>query len=194
LNGRFNKRRLANVVAKHATVAQFLAEWFAAVEASLDATTWQNWKDYAHAYVIPRIGEERLQKLNEPQLLNLYSTLLAEGQVKRDRNTEMFRYWSARVANGENPRPLEVSEACGTTIHPARTALRRYESGIVPTALSPGLAPKTVRNVHTMIHPSRTVAHRIRIPSDNGSTAWLRPLGFHGSHSMICGTPTRPAR
>ena len=77
------------------TVAQFLAEWFGAVEASLDATTWQNWKDYAYAYVVPRIGEERLQKLNEPQLLKLYSTLLAEGRVKRDRNTEMFRYWSA---------------------------------------------------------------------------------------------------
>ena len=64
----------------------------------------------------------------------------------------MFRYWSARVANGENPKPPEVSEACGTTIHAARTALRRYQSGIVPTALSPGLAPKTERNIHAMIH------------------------------------------
>jgi len=134
------------------TVAQFLAEWLAAVEASLDATTWQNWKDYANAYVVPRLGEERLQRLNEPQLLKLYALLLVEGRVKRDRNTEMFRYWSARVANGENPKPLEVSEACGTTIHAARTALRRYESGIVPTALSPGLAPKTVRNIHAMMH------------------------------------------
>jgi len=134
------------------TVAQFLAEWLAAVEASLDATTWQNWKDYANAYVVPRLGEERLQKLNEPQPLKLYAALLAEGRVKRDRNIEMFRYWSARVANGENPKPPEVSEACGTTIHAARTALRRYQSGIVPTALSPGLAPKTVRNIHAMIH------------------------------------------
>ena len=29
------------------TVAQFFAEWFAAIEPSIDATTWQNWKDYA---------------------------------------------------------------------------------------------------------------------------------------------------
>ena len=100
------------------TVAQFLAEWFAAVEASLDATTWQNWRDYADAYVVPRIGEQKLQKLDEPQLLKLYATLLAEGRVKRDRNSEMFRYWSAGVAKGESPKPLEVSEACGTTIHP----------------------------------------------------------------------------
>src|SRR5271156_5975097 len=96
------------------TVAQFLIEWFAAVEASLDATTWQNWKDYARADVVPRIGEGRLQKIHEPQLLKLYATLLAEGRVRRDRNIEMFRYWSAHIVSGENPKPLEVSEACGT--------------------------------------------------------------------------------
>jgi integrase len=134
------------------TVAEFLTEWFAAVEASLDATTWQNWKDYAHAYVVPRIGQQRLQRLDEPQLLKLYATLLTEGRVKRDRNSDMFEYWSARVGNGENPTPLEVSQACGTTIHAARTAVRRYKSGIIPTALTPGLAPKTVRNIHAMIH------------------------------------------
>jgi integrase len=134
------------------TVGQFLAEWFAAVEASLEATTWQNWKDYANAYIVPRIGAEKLQRLDEPQLLKLYATLIAEGRVKRDRNSEMFTYWSARVANGENPTPLNVSEACGTTIHAARTAVRRYKSGIVPKELPRGLAPKTVRNVHAMLH------------------------------------------
>jgi hypothetical protein len=134
------------------TVAQFLADWFAAAEASLDATTWRNWKDYADAYVVPRIGEQKLQKLDEPQLLKLYATLLAEGRVRRDRNSNMFQYWSARVAKGENPKPIEVSEACGTTIHAARTAIRRYKSGIVPTELPPGLAPRTVRNIHAMIH------------------------------------------
>jgi integrase len=134
------------------TVAQFLDEWFAAVEASLDATTWQNWKDYAKAYVIPRIGCEKLQRLDEPQLLKLYVTLLAEGRIKRDMNSEMFKYWSARVANGQTPKPTEVAVACGTTIHAARAAVRRYKSGIVPLELPPGLAPKTVRNIHAMIH------------------------------------------
>ena len=134
------------------TVARFLAEWFAAVEASLDVTTWQNWKDYAHTYVVPRIGQQRLQRVDEPQLLKLYAALLANGRVKRDRNSEMFAYWSAHVANGENPKPLEVSQACGTTIHAARGAVRRYKSGIVPKELSTGLAPKTVRNIHAMIH------------------------------------------
>ena len=38
------------------TVARFLPEWLAAIEPSIDATTWQNWKDYARTYVIPHIG------------------------------------------------------------------------------------------------------------------------------------------
>lgn len=71
----------------------------------------------------------------------------------------MFRYWSARVAKGESPKPLEVSKACGTTIHAARTAIRRYKSGIAPTELPPGLALKTVRNIHAMIH--RAVADAV---------------------------------
>jgi hypothetical protein len=134
------------------TVGQFLAEWFAAVEASLEATTWQNWKDYARAYIVPRIGAGKLQQLDEPQLLKLYPTLIAEGRVKRDWNSEMFKYWSARVANSENPKPLDVSQACGTSIHAARAAVRRYKSGIAPKERPAGLATKTVRNVHAMLH------------------------------------------
>lgn len=134
------------------TVAQFFDEWFTAVQPSIDATTWQNWKDYAIAYVIPRLGGERLQRLDEPQLLKLYGTLLAEGRVKPDRNGEMYTYWSDRVARGEIPTAREVSEACNTTIHAARAAIRRYKSGIIPKHKSPGLAPKTVRNIHAMIH------------------------------------------
>jgi hypothetical protein len=66
------------------TVTQFFEEWLAAIEPTIDATTWQNWRDYAHAYVLPRIGAVHLQRLNEPQLLKLYGTLLAEGRIKRD--------------------------------------------------------------------------------------------------------------
>ena len=134
------------------TVSQFFAEWFAAVEPSIDATTWQNWRDYAAAYVIPWIGEERLQRLTEPQLLKRYRRLLADGRVNLDNNSEMYAYWSDRVAKGENPTPREVSEVCKTTIHAARAAVRRYKSGIVPTKTTRGLAPKTVRNVHALIH------------------------------------------
>ncbi len=134
------------------TLGQFLTEWFKAVEASLDATTWQNWKDYADAYIVPRIGQQRLQRLDEPQLLKLYATLLAEGRIKGNRDVDMYNYWSKRVIDGESPTAREVSENCGTTIHAARTAVRRYKSGIIAKELPKGLAPKTVRNIHAMLH------------------------------------------
>ena len=63
-----------------------------------------------YTYVIPRIGGERLQRLDEPQLLRLYGKLLAEGRVKRDRNSAMYAYWSDQIAKGENPTAREVSD------------------------------------------------------------------------------------
>ena len=107
------------------TVAQFLTEWLTAVEPTLDATTWRSWSDYARAYVIPHIGAERLQRLDEPALLQLYAKLLAEGRVKRDNDSVMYEYWSKNAAKGNEPTPRQVSEVCSTTIHAARTAVRR---------------------------------------------------------------------
>ena len=149
------------------TVAQFLDEWLTAVEPTLDATTWRSWSDYARAYVIPHIGAERLQRLDEPTLLRLYAKLLAEGRVRRDNDTVMYQYWSTRVAAGEEPTPRQVSQACKTTIHAARTAVRRYRSGIVPKQVSPGLAPKTVQNVHGFLHRALVDAVAWKYLSDN---------------------------
>lgn len=149
------------------TVAQFFTEWFAAIEPSIDATTWQNWRDYAAAYVIPRIGGERLQRLDEPQLLKLYAALLAEGRVKHDRNAEMYAHWADLVAKGKNPTARQVSDACNTTIHAARAAVRRYKSGIIPKQMTRGLAPKTVRNIHAMIHRALVDAVSWKYINDN---------------------------
>jgi hypothetical protein len=43
-------------------------------------------------------------------------------------------------------------EVKGITIHAARKAVARYRAGRIPVATTPGLAPKTVKNVHRMIH------------------------------------------
>jgi Phage integrase, N-terminal SAM-like domain len=144
-NGRF-------VRSSTRTVAQFSGEWLPAIEPTVDATTWQNWKDYANAYVLPRIGGERLQRLNEPQLLKFYAALLAEGRVKRDRNSTMYTFWSEQMARGKSPTPRQVAAAADATIHAARAAVRRFNDGIIPKPSPPGLAPKSVRNIHAMIH------------------------------------------
>jgi integrase len=149
------------------TLAEFLNEWLVAVKPSVDASTWQSWRDYARTYVIPRIGGIRLQSLNEPELLKLYGKLLAEGRVKRDRDTDMYTYWTSEVATGKVPTPREIATACDTTIHAARAAVRRYQSGMVPKKTPPGLAPKTVRNVHAMLHRALVDAVAWKYITDN---------------------------
>jgi integrase len=149
------------------TVEQFLTEWLTAIEPALDATTWRSWHDYARAYVIPHIGAERLQRIDEPALLKLYAKLLAEGRVKRDNNTAMYVYWSTRTDRDDEPTPRQVSEACNTSIHAARTAVRRYRSGVVPSPVPPGLAPKTVRNVHAFLHRALVDAVGWKYLTDN---------------------------
>jgi hypothetical protein len=119
------------------TVAQFFTDWFVAIEPSIDATTWQNWKDYASSYVLPRIGAEHLQSLDAPALLRLYATLLADSRVKRDSDYEMHAYWAERVANDESSTAREVSEACHTTIHAARAAVRLL-AGLLWMHFQPG--------------------------------------------------------
>jgi hypothetical protein len=133
-------------------VAQFFSEWLVAVEPTMDATTWQNWKDYALSYVISHVGAERLQRLNEPQLLQLHRGLLSEGRVKRDDASAMYAYWADQITEGENTTARAVSVASNTTIHAARAAVRRYRSGITPKETSPCLAPKAVRNIHALVH------------------------------------------
>lgn len=88
-------------------------------------------------------------------VLNLfYRHLLNEGRRKADTNTKMYDYWYARrdARNGLGPSPSEIAEKCGTTYNAARGALVRYRRGRVPVARSTGLAPKTVKNVHRMLH------------------------------------------
>lgn len=82
----------------------------------------------------------------------LYRKLLAEGRVKQDHNSEMYTFWSTQVTSGRTPTPRDVVAACGTTIHASRAAVGRYRAGIAPKPIPPGLAPKTVRNAHTLIH------------------------------------------
>ena len=82
------------------TVEQFLQEWHAAIQVSVRPTTWVNYGNYMRFYVIPHIGETRLQDLTPVRLNLLYGHLLTQG--------------------------------------------RRRGAG--------GLAPKTIVNVHRMLH------------------------------------------
>jgi integrase len=70
-------------------------------------------------------------------------------------------------SKGENPTARQVSEACNTTIHAARAAVRRYKSGIISKQTTRGLAPKTVRNIHALIHRALVDAVAWKYINDN---------------------------
>jgi integrase len=90
------------------TVREFMTEWHPAVRSSLRRTTWSAYRTYVNSYVIPIIGETRLQDLTPQRLNLLYAHLLEAGRVKR----------------------------------------------------RGGLEPKTVRNVHAMMHRALSDAVR----------------------------------
>ena len=64
-------------------VRDFLNEWHAAVRSSLRPTTWVSYRSYLDAYVIPVIGDSRLQDLTPVRLNLFYSHLLEKGRVKQ---------------------------------------------------------------------------------------------------------------
>ncbi len=150
------------------TLGTFLTEeWLPVINSSVKPTTWDNWRAYTDSYVVPIIGDIRLQQLSTPQLMTFYTRLLSEGRVKVDNNAAMYAYWAGRIQLGEDPGPRDLVAACGVSIHAARAAVRRFRSGRVPASLSPGLAPKTVRNIHVMLHRALTDAVNWRYLSRN---------------------------
>jgi integrase len=66
----------------------------------------------------------------------------------------MYAYWSAHEQDrdGRGPLPAAIAKGCGTSIYAARAAGTRFRRGRIPQAKSPGLAPKTVKNIHRMLH------------------------------------------
>lgn len=134
------------------TVAEFMTEWLDTIRDSIKPSTHANYVDYRDAYVLPNIGKRKLHEVDVPMLNTLYRHLLNAGRCKPDTNTAMYEYWKARSAAGVDAKPKEIAEHCKVSIYAARAAVLRYRRGRIPVAKPPGLATKTVKNVHRMLH------------------------------------------
>jgi len=66
----------------------------------------------------------------------------------------MYKYWKARrhYRDGCGPTPMQISKACGTSIYAATEAASRFRRGRIPVERARGLAPKSVKNVHRLLH------------------------------------------
>lgn len=157
------------------TVAEFIAEWLELKKLTASATTVQGYSDHLNFYVVPRVGGLKLQRFDEPRIVQLYVELASNGRIKPDNNRPMYEFWAAGVANGAPPTPREISEACGTTIHAARAAVRRYKRGNAPKAKPPGLKPKTLRNIHAALHAALADAVALKYIKYNPAAAIKAP-------------------
>lgn len=81
----------------------------------------------------------------------------------------MYAAWMRAKENGRGKEPTarQIAEASGASVHTARAALARFRKGHVPVAKSPGLEPKTVRNVHVMLHSAMVTAVNWRYVVEN---------------------------
>ncbi len=136
------------------TLADFLTEWLESIRHSIKKTTYQCYRIDAESYVLPLIGQRKLQGITVPMLNALYRQLLKTGRRKPDNNALMYEYWLSKQEDrgGLGPPPKELAAICGTTIHAASAAASRYRQGRTPTPKALGLAPKSVKNIHRMLH------------------------------------------
>jgi integrase len=143
-----------NVKPSTRTVEQFLTEWLASVKHSLKPSAYANYVTNVKAYVLPQIGHRKLQDVSVPVLNAFYVHLLEAGRVKKDGNGRMYEYWRdhRELRNGLGPGPMELSKACGTSYQSAKEAVTRYRRGRIPVDYVAGLSPKSVRNVHRLLH------------------------------------------
>ena len=139
---------------KRIRVGDFLAEWLHTIEPDLKETTLQSYRDIIGFYLQPTIGSRWLADITVPTLNALYRRLLDSGRLKGDANWRMYTYWLEHRADrdGRGPRSRDMATACGTSLNGAREAVRRYRRGRIPLEYNAGLSPKSVKNVHVLLH------------------------------------------
>src|SRR6478672_8355465 len=127
------------------------------------------------------MGERRLQ----PGRRTAAATLLADGRVKRDRNGEMFKYWSARVANGKSPTPRD-SRARDATASPPTWVRPPGAGGTAGTLRESEAATEVPERVVLLgplaqqISPLRPIQLANGDPDDD-TDFWLTIPGFGNS-------------
>jgi integrase len=177
-----NARRGQLVRTTRKTVGEFLEDWITSRKLDMKPSAWRGYRDYLDAYVLPSVGTTPLQDLDTVRLNLLYVHLLEQGRRKADRDGKMHAYYLAELAAGREPTATAVAKAGGVTYDAGRKALIRYRRGQVPRQHDGGLAPKTVRNVHVMLHGALADAVRWNLLQRNPVTDARPPRVRRRSH------------
>jgi hypothetical protein len=125
------------------TVQQLIEEWLTRRQHKLKPSMQANYRNYANYYVYPYIGKRPAQDLDSAVFDALYDRLLTNGRIKAQRTEK---------------RAKAEAEACRRAQRIADKSAGKKLRGPAPKprpvkpAPPPGLSPKTVVNVHRMLH------------------------------------------
>ena len=161
------------VKAEKQTVAEFLVkEWLPSRKPPvLEESTWVSYERYTRLHVLPWIGVIPLQQLSPVDLNGLYRRLLDSdrnrpGPPKRH-PTEL--HTRAHALRAEGLTCEQVAEALRAEFHAIAGDMTRFGVAALlrrgaPTSYAsdaqPGLSPRTVRYIHTILHAALKDAFR----------------------------------
>ncbi len=152
------------VKAERLSLASFLTEqWLPSRRPPvLEESTWHSYERNLRLHVIPRIGAIPLQKLSPVDLNQLYRQLLESGRhrpgPRPGRSPELRHRAAALRDEGLTYTELaerlrtEFEHEAGLTKNAVAAMLRRGRTDVHASEQTPGVAPRTVRYIHTILH------------------------------------------
>lgn len=182
------------VKAERVTLASFLTdEWLPSRQPPvLEESTWRSYERNLRLHVIPFIGSIPLQKLSPVDLNRLYRQLLESGRrtpgPPRRRSNEVreraaeLRADGARFSAIADQLRVEFPNEIAFTKDAVAAMVRRGTTSAPAAETTRGMAPRTVRYIHTIVHAAlkdalrwnrvvRNVADAASPPSSGGSRA-----------------------
>lgn len=154
------------------TLAQFVSEeWLPAVRGQIKPATFESYARNLRVHVIPALGGVQLRGLTAPMLNRFYAELLEQGRRPPGKANRRYPESARRkalqlrtVGNTYESIATELAalfpECAGVTRHGVARMLAR--SSETSADASPGLAPRTVAYIHTIIHRALRDAVRWR--------------------------------
>jgi integrase len=173
----------------HQTVANYLDDWLRAIEPTVRPSTYDSYSRNVRNHVIPHIGQVRLTRVDAGLLNGLYALLLASGRrlpsrTGRGYSTEVLKRALELRADGKSLAATAETlrgefDAADHITKDTLASLLRRAVGRDADAKAPGLDPRTVSYVHTILHRAFKDAVRWGRLARNPADAADPPRGRH---------------